>query len=71
MTFSIVFAVVPEHINRLCVFRHSIITKKGSDEEEMKARIDVAGIAFNNLKRVFKDKKISRNLRLRILMCYV
>ncbi len=47
------------------------ITNDGKDEVEIKRRIGMARNAFNNLERVIKDKKMSLELRKRIVMCYV
>ena len=49
----------------------SLITDDGKCDSEIKRRIGMSKQAFQKLKRVLKDRKMSLRTRKRILHCYV
>jgi len=49
----------------------SIIAENGKCEDEIKRRIGMAKDAFQKLRKVLKDRKLSIDTKLRVLDCYV
>ena len=49
----------------------SLITENGKYDSEIKKRIGMAKDAFQKLGKIFKDRKMSIDTKMRVLDCYV
>jgi len=49
----------------------SLVTSDGRSEKEIRRRIQISKTAFNKMRTIFTDRKLSMPLKLRLLRCFV